>query len=174
MLEATDHDEAWSLSTPDYQEWLDRVEKQRGPSFDDVANVRVGIKTTADEVFIRDDWDSLPSGLQPEAELLRPLITHVETERWIPARPKRTVLYTHTVENGRRVAIRLKNYPRAGAYLESHRERLAGRNYVVEAGRQWYEIWVPHNPTDWARPKIASADISERPRFCFDSQRRNR
>jgi tRNA1(Val) A37 N6-methylase TrmN6 len=169
VLEATDYDEAWSLSTPDYQEWLDRVEKQRGSSFDDVANVRVGIKTTADEVFIRDDWESLPSGLQPEAELLRPLITHVETERWIPARPKRTVLYTHTVENGRRAAIRLKDYPRAGAYLESHRERLAGRNYVVEAGRQWYEIWVPHNPVDWARPKIASADISEGPRFCFDS-----
>jgi len=52
--------------------------------------------------------------------------------------------------------------------LESHRERLAGRNYVVEAGRQWYEIWVPHNPSDWSRPKIASPDISEQPRFCFD------
>ena len=169
VLEATDHDEAWSLSTSDYREWLDRVQKQRGPSFDDVANVRVGIKTTADEVFIRDDWESLPSGLQPEAELLRPLITHVETECWIPAFPKRKVLYTHTVENGKRVPIRLKDCPRARAYLESHKKRLAGRRYVVEAGRQWYEIWVPHNPIDWARPKIASADISERPRFCFDS-----
>ena len=168
VLEATDDDEAWSLSTSDYQEWLDRVETQRRYSFDDVANIRVGIKTTADEVFIRDDWESLPKRLQPEAELLRPLITHIETERWIPTAPKRKVLYTHTVENGKRVPIRLKDYPRARAYLESHKERLSSRRYVIEAGRQWYEIWVPHNPSDWSRPKIASPDISEEPRFCFD------
>ena len=73
-----------------------------------MANIRVGIKTTADEVFIRDDWESLPPRLQPEAELLHPLITHVETERWTPTAPNRKVLYTHTVENGKRVAIDLK------------------------------------------------------------------
>jgi len=45
---------------------------------------------------------------------------------------------------------------------------LSSRRYVIEAGRQWYEIWVPHNPNDWTRPKIASPDICEEPRFCFD------
>jgi methylase of polypeptide subunit release factors len=168
VLEATDNDEVWSLSTSDYQEWLDRVEIQRRYSFDDVANIRVGIKTTADEVFIRDDWESLPKKLQPEAELLRPLITHIETERWVATYPKRKVLYTHTVENDKRIPIRLEEYPRAKTYLESHKERLSSRKYVIEAGRQWYEIWVPHNPSDWSRPKIASPDISEQPRFCFD------
>jgi methylase of polypeptide subunit release factors len=168
VLEATDNDEAWSLSTSDYQEWLDRVERQRRYSFDDVAYIRVGVKTTADDVFIRDDWESLPKNLQPEVELLRPLITHIETERWTPTYPKRKVLYTHTVENGKRVPIRLKDYPRARAYLESHKARLSSRKYVIAAGRQWYEIWVPHNPRDWSRPKIASPDISEEPRFCFD------
>ncbi len=133
-----------------------------------MANIRVGIKTTADEVFIRDDWESLPRRLQPEAELLHPLLTHIETKRWIPASPKRKVLYTHALENGKRTAIRLKDYPRARAYLESHKERLSSRRYVIEAGRQWYELWVPHNPLDWTRPKIASPDISEEPRFCFD------
>lgn len=168
VLGATGDSETWSLSTSDYQEWLDRVETRRGHLFDDVANIRVGVKTTADEVFIRDDWDSLPRELQPEAELLRPLITHIETERWIPTAPKRKVLYTHTVEDGKRVPIKLDDYPRAGAYLESHKERLSSRAYVIEAGRKWYEIWVPHNPNDWRRWKIASPDISEVPRFCFD------
>ncbi len=168
VLEATDHDDTWSLSTSDYREWLDRVETQRHYTFDDVANIRVGIKTTADEVFIRDDWESLPKKMQPEAELLWPLITHIETERWIPSVPKRRVLYTHTLENGKRLPIRLEDYPKARAYLEGHRERLSSRRYVIEAGRQWYEIWVPHNPMDWSRPKIASPDISEEPRFCFE------
>jgi len=169
VLEASGDDETWSLSTSDYQEWLKRVERHRCYSFDDVAHIRVGVKTTADEVFIRGDWESLPSELQPEAELLRPLITHIETERGIPASPGRRVLYTHAVENGKRVAIRLKNYPKARAYLESHKERLSGRKYVIEAGRQWHEIWVPHNPADWIKLKIVFPDISEEPRFCFDS-----
>ncbi len=168
VLEATDDDDAWSLSTSDYQEWLDRVGAHQAYSFDDVANIRVGIKTTADDVFIRDDWESLPTRLQPESELLRPLLTHVETERWIPNIPSRRVLYMHTVEGGKRTPIRLKDYPRARAYLESHKERLSSRKYVIDAGRQWYEIWVPHNPSDWSRPKIASPDIAEEPRFCFD------
>ncbi|MGA2031490.1 MAG: N-6 DNA methylase [Thermoguttaceae bacterium] len=168
VLEAADDDEPWSLSTADYREWLDRLQRQRRCAFDDVANIRVGIKTTADEVFIRDDWESLPERLQPEAELLRPLITHLETQRWIPTAPQRKVLYTHAVQSGKRVPIRLEDYPRARAYLESHKERLSGRRYVLAAGRQWYEIWVPQNPRDWSKPKIAFSDISEQPRFCLD------
>ena len=140
----------------------------RGYSFDDVANIRVGIKTTADEVFIRDDWESLPSRLQPEAELLRPLITHVETERWIPTAPDAEGAL-HAYGRERQANCHpTERISRARAYLESHKERLSGRKYVIEAGRQWYEIWVPHNPSDWSRPKIASPDISEEPRFCFD------
>jgi hypothetical protein len=40
---------------------------------------------------------------------------------------------------------------------------------VIEAGRQWYEIWVPHHPADWAQPKIVFPDIAEEPRFFLDS-----
>ncbi len=43
------------------------------------------------------------------------------------------------------------------------------RKYVTEAGRQWYEIWVPHNPMHWAKPKIVFPDIAEEPRFFLDS-----
>jgi hypothetical protein len=39
---------------------------------------------------------------------------------------------------------------------------------VIEGGREWYEIWVPHHPDDWSKPKIAYPDICEHPRFYFD------
>lgn len=170
VLQTTgDDQDAWSLSTADYRAWLSQVDSRRSYWFQDVATIRVGIKTTADEVFIREDWGSLPAGMQPEAELLRPLITHHETERWIPASPRRKVLYPHIVENGERIAVRLKDYPRAAAYLESHKTRLSQRRYLIESGRKWHEIWVPQNPNDWARPKIVSPDICESSRFCFDS-----
>jgi hypothetical protein len=75
--------EAWSLSTAGNRQWLKSVEAHQRYCFDDVARIRVGIKTTADEVFIRDDWESLPADRQPEDELLRPLATHLTAGRWV-------------------------------------------------------------------------------------------
>jgi hypothetical protein len=128
----------------------------------------VGIKTTADSVFIRDDWGTLPSAIRPEPKLLHPLLTHHVASKWRTALPTgmRQVLYPQTNRGKRMVAIDLDSYPRARAYLELHRERLAGRAYIVRAGRAWYEIWVTQNPADWAQPKLVLPDIAERPR-CF-------
>jgi adenine-specific DNA-methyltransferase len=56
---------AWSLSHPRIASWLERVEAHTARTFADVAKIRVGIKTTCDRVFIRDDWAELPSDLRP-------------------------------------------------------------------------------------------------------------
>jgi hypothetical protein len=45
---------------------------------------------------------------------------------------------------------------------------LESRAYVADAGREWFEIWVPQNPADWAKPKIIFPDIAEFPRFWLD------
>jgi hypothetical protein len=139
------------------------------------ATVRVGIKTTADDVFIRSDWDTLPLNLRPEPELLHPLLRHEDACLWALPReiqPTARILYPHEVVDGCRRAIDLHHYPRAKAYLELHRERLQRRHYVVEAGRQWYEIWVPQDPQAWAAPKIVFPDISPEPRFYLDLEGR--
>lgn len=60
-------------------------------------------------------------------------------------------------------------FPKAMAYLLGHEERLRGRKYVVEGGRQWFEIWVPQRPALWAQPKIVFPDISEEARFALDT-----
>ncbi|HUQ72036.1 MAG TPA: TaqI-like C-terminal specificity domain-containing protein [Planctomycetaceae bacterium] len=139
-------------------------------TFEDVAQVRVGIKTTADEVFLREEWNSLPAECQPEPELIRPLIRHFDARRWVgPAVCRQSVLYPHAMVSGKRTAVDLSGYPRARAYFERHYERLNRRSYVIDGGRKWYEIWVPHLPDDWQRPKIVFPDISEQPRFFLDA-----
>jgi len=160
----------WSLSSSSTRAWLSAIHKRRATTFGSVAQVRVGIKTTADTVFIRDDWDSLPERIRPEPELLRPLITHHVAARWQPLEPnKRKVLYPYEEgPGGERRTVDLARFPRALAYLEEHRERLESRRYVIEAGRQWFEIWVPQQPRDWAMPKVVYPDISEKPRFFLD------
>ena len=134
----------------------------------DVGKIRVGVKTTADPVFIRSDWIGLGDDEMPESELLRPLITHREVAAWEVTAGPQQILYPHFDREGKSAAIDLADYPGAATYLEKHRSRLEGRKYVTDAGRNWYEIWVPQKPALWAQPKIVFPDIAESPRFAVD------
>lgn len=135
-----------------------------------LAKIRVGIKTTADSVFIRDDWGSLPAELQPERELLRPLLTHHVAERWRARASRKTILYPYESHGDRTVPVDLNRYPRTSAYLASHSDRLSAREYVTASGRQWFEIWVPQRAHLWTGPKVVFPDISEVPRFLVDTE----
>ena len=168
LLTSEDNAQPWMMSNRRIDSWLATVKAHAGGDFADVAKVCVGIKTTADEVFVRDDWEALPEADRPEEQLLHPLVTHHVATRWrlpkTPA-PAKRVLYPYWLESMTRVPVDLANYPRARRYLLNHRQRLEARNYVIESGRQWYEIWVPQRPADWSVPKIAFPDISETSKF---------
>lgn len=171
LLSQASPDRPWNLTSPGGARWLAAVRNKAAGCLRDVGPIRVGIKTTADAVFIRETWDDIPEDFRPEPDLLHPLLTHRVAERWSAhsaAGTGRRVLYPHTTVNGRRRAVDLSSHPKAGAYLEQHRERLEGREYVRKSGRAWYEIWVPQRPEAWAAPKLVWPDISEQPRFFLD------
>lgn len=161
-------DDIWRIATNTGDEWLRFVADKTWKTFGDLGKIRVGVKTCADKIFIRSDWDSLPESQQPE--LLRPLTTHHIAGRFRSIRPQkaREILYPHEVVQGQRQPVDLAGYPHSRAYLESHRAALEGRTYVLEAGRRWYEIWVPQDPAAWSAPKLVFRDISERPTFWID------
>jgi len=160
--------DVWRLSNPEKDAWLRCVDEHTGLRFADVGKIRVGVKTTADKVFIRSDWNELPDNEQPE--LLRPLVTHHAARRFKAkhVEQRRSILYTHCMEEGRKVPVDLSQYPRAAKYLEGHRKQLEGRKYVRDAGRQWFEIWVPQDPSAWGKPKLVFRDISKEPTFWMD------
>jgi methylase of polypeptide subunit release factors len=166
-------DEPWSMVTSNETAWLEVVNGHTTLRISDVAKVRVGVKTTADEVFIRTNWNSLPEEIRPEEQLLHILLSQDNAVRWVLNKehmPLRRVLYTHTIKDGKRVAIDLARYPRAAAYFEQHRERLSRRTYITKAKRNWYEIWVPQHPSLWVRSKIVFPDISAQPKFYYDDR----
>lgn len=160
----------WRIATKQTENWLSQVEKRTWRVFSDIGKIRVGVKTTADKVFIRSDWEGLPEDQRPESELLLPLITHHHANQIKAVPPKRSqrILYPHQMVEGKRVAVDIAKYPRAARYLAEHREVLEGRKYVIEAGRKWYEIWVPQDPGAWSQPKVVFRDISEHPTFWMD------
>jgi len=163
-----DTSSVWRMATVEKDEWLSLVRSRTFARFADLGKIRVGVKTTADSVFIRDDWHTLADNMQPE--VLRPLATHHVARRYRALAPvaAKHILYTHEARGGRRAAIDLTQYPRTCAYLETHRAQLKRRRYVIEAGRQWYEIWVPQDPAAWSRPKLVFPDISAEPVFWID------
>lgn len=161
----------WRLTSATGSRWTAAVKRHAAGRFGDLGPIRVGIKTTADKVFIRASWDDLPEELRPEQELVHPLLTHRVAARWRAhesVQGARYVLYPHEVRGGPRRPVDLARFPRAAAYLALHRERLEGREYVRRAGRAWYEIWVPQQPDAWAPPKLVWPDISDRPKFFLD------
>ncbi len=157
----------WRMSRPTLDTWLAGVADHTWRSFGEVARIRVGIKTTADRVFISDRWhEARPC---PEPELLLDLITHRDLAPWRIARTRDTrVLYPYDTAATRRTPVDLAEFPGAEAYLRTHEPTLAGRRYVLDSGRDWFEIWVPQRPHLWRTPKLVFPDISERPRFALD------
>lgn len=158
----------WNPMDKESKARFDILRRSDTSALGDLGKIRVGVKTTADPVFIRSDWSDLSEAHRPEEELLRPLLTHHDIDRWSANLGSRKILYPHKDTNGRATAIDLDDFPRTATYLEQHRDRLEGRSYVIEAGRKWFEIWVPQKPALWALPKIVFPDIAESPRFAFD------
>lgn len=151
----------WRLGSDAVDAWLSKVKLKTWGTFRTIGKVRVGVKTTADKVFLPKTWER-------QLELLRPVTTHHVGRRFQSLPLTRQILYPHEVADGRKRAIPLEAYPDTRTYLEAHRDVLEARTYVIEAGREWYEIWVPQNPAAWRQPKLVFRDISEKPTFWMD------
>ena len=166
-----DPEGVWRIATQATDQWLATVEANTWGTFRRIGKIRVGVKSTADKVFIRNDWDDLLDG---RPELLRPLITRHCARRFkadVPAKAKhiKEILYPHEVTERGRGPVDLSLYPKAARYLEQHRDTLEARTYVIEAGRRWYELWVPQDPAAWPSPKLVFPDISDKPIFWIDT-----
>lgn len=164
-IQSVEKNALWTINSNENSKWLARVESNTWMHFSDIGKVRVGIKTTADNVFIGNNWINEKADL----ELLRPLITHRNAGQIVAnSETNWKVLYTHQVLGGKTTAIDIEDYPKSKKYLLCHYEQLSKRQYLIKAKRNWYEIWVPQNPDSWNHKKIVFRDISEKPEFWLD------
>ncbi|MEY3239753.1 MAG: hypothetical protein RIR11_1191 [Bacteroidota bacterium] len=160
----------WELLSDIEANWVNTIDKNSKNKVEDFFKVRVGIKTTADSVFIRDDWGDLGDAA-PENEVLKDLISQENIEEWKCSENKKLkILYPHYSRDGVKHTIDISQYPKASKYLNKYKDQLSARKYLIDAGRKWYEIWVPHKPNYWSLPKLVFPDISLYPRFYFDQE----
>ncbi|MCY4475148.1 MAG: N-6 DNA methylase [Chloroflexi bacterium] len=156
----------WRMANNASETWLATVVKHSWGTFKDIGKVRVGVKTCADKIFVRSDWDDMPA----PPELLRQLTTHHSARSYKPVEilPKKSILYPHESVSEVRKPVDISSFPNSRTYLESHREVLEGRTYLTNSGRKWFEIWVPHDPLHWEKPKLIFRDIAQDPTFWID------
>lgn len=159
---------SWELLSDSESLWVNTIDNNAYCLVGDLFKVRVGIKTTADKVFISDEWHKLGAE-KPEESLLKNLISQENIDRWgTTAKATLQILYPHYNKDGNKTTIDLEQFPKAKKYFEKFESKLKERKYLIDAGRKWYEIWVPHNPGFWNLPKLVFPDISLSPRFYFD------
>ncbi|MCK9401311.1 MAG: N-6 DNA methylase [Bacteroidales bacterium] len=158
----------WEMLSINESDWVSKIDNAAKNRVEDFFKVKVGIKSTADKVFISDKWEELKAD-KPEDELLKDLISQENVEPWNATDNfKLKVLYPHVSVNGEKQTVDIEKYPKAKNYFLQHEEKLKARKYLIEAGRQWFELWVPHRPDQWKYPKLVFPDISLKPRFYFD------
>ncbi len=135
--------------------------------------ISVGLKTTADNVFIKPMTLEFVERSGLEREVVFPVLESHNVRRWrCHWSPEQDlyVLYPHQEQEGKVIPIWLNRYPNVQRYLLSHRNQLEARAYLKESGRQWYEIWVHQSPADFKQLKLVVPDIATRNSFALDDQ----
>jgi adenine-specific DNA-methyltransferase len=135
--------------------------------------ISVGLKTTADSVFIKPMTQDFIRERDFESQLIFPLLESHNVERWRcrwDPEGDLFVLYPHIERNGKVIPVTLDSYPNVKRYLESNRTQLQSRTYLAESDRRWFEIWVHQSPADFRQRKIITPDISTHNRFALDDR----
>lgn len=134
----------WEMFSGSESQWVSKIDTAAKNKVEDFFKVRVGIKSTADKVFISDKWDDL-GDRKPEDELLKDLLSQENIQPWNATDDvKLKVIYPHYSIKGVKQTVDIDKYPKAKNYFLLHEEKLKSRKYLIDAGRQWFELWVPH------------------------------
>ncbi len=156
--------ELWTLTSTKSNSLISTIEKNSSSKVLDFFKVRVGIKSCADDVFFTTSFTKE----RPEDIWFREMISQENIQQGTIKHPLQRVLYPHYDNNGKRAVYDIFQYPKAMSFFMTHEEKLRSRKYLIKAKRNWYEYWVPQNPTLWKYPKLVWADISSEPRFAID------
>ena len=150
----------WGVVNDQTKLFDNKIKKNTYCHFGDVAKSKVGVKTTADNVFLINNEQIKKFNI--ENKLVKNLIIHKNIQKWkCNSTVYKKILYPYESFKGSKKVIDLNKYVNAKKYLKSHYKQLNARSYISKSNKKWYEIWVPHNPEDWKRDKIVFKDISE-------------
>lgn len=158
--------EPWAINTNNEMTYIDHINKKKFCNLSEWANVKVGIKTTADKVFIQKKIEDFNI---KNCDLIHPMIFSKNTSKWCRKKePERFILYPYILNSETQSTIDINKYPEVKKYLMKNEDILKKRKYFETSKKDWFEIWVCHNLIDFYKPKIVVPDISSESKFLYD------
>lgn len=160
--------EAWVILPPTEAAIRERMNTL--PKLKEFVDVKQGIVTGADDIFIVDAKDA-PKDEQ--GSLFIPLLADREMQGYsVPRRTAKRV-FVPFWEGGKidEKTIR-KDFPVTWKYLSNHRKRLESRKSLAAYKKQWWEPMWPREPLSLQRPKLVTPHLIIMPRFALDERGR--
>jgi Eco57I restriction-modification methylase len=181
----------WDVATTDRAAAVfDRLRRDFPVRLADVADIFVGVQTSADKVFFVTDFALAGDGVDfvdqdgaqwtIEAAITRPALLDRSLEPHLSRpRPDARAIFPYTIEIGatgraRAVLIpperMLAEYPKAWAYLSAHKHRLVppARSPSPYRPEGWYCYGRSQSLTKLDGDKIIVRVLSREPQYCFD------
>ena len=153
----------WFILPPSEAAVRDRLESL--PRLRDVLDVKQGMITGADDVFILDS-SMVPADKEG---LFIPLLADREMKAYgVPRRTGRRVFFPFWKGEKINEQTLRKEFPTTWRYLCIHKKQLEGRSSLARYGKEWWEPMWPREPGTIQRPKIVTPHLVITPRFGLD------
>lgn len=182
------NDEAWTFGQEDVRALFARIKDEVPARLETLANIEVGVQTSADEIYFlrptRSDDDYIwiewnEREWQIERGILRPCLHDARLEAFGQPVANACMIFPYelvTTPKGKLRARLLQpdemaaDYPHCMEYLSARRGTLEGRNIVGGAAdeRQFYQYGRSQSLTKFDSPKIILPVLSREPRYAYD------
>ncbi|MBI2303598.1 MAG: N-6 DNA methylase [Chloroflexi bacterium] len=160
----------WTFVSPSARSVIEAVKAGRVDRLGElVEGINEGVVTGANSVFVVPSQVAAQLGL--EEALLRPAIQGRHVERWYLEELTHLMIYPYSLLNGKSVALEETDlsalYPKVYGYLQSKRDKLAGRHYFESSGKAWFELWNERSYDKQAVSKIVCQEIASESKFAL-------
>ncbi len=146
------------------QERLHGIKTELG----DVANIFVGLQTSADKIFV------LPIDTDIERSLTRPFLQTGDLTAYTPPQASALMLFPYDLSAGTAelipAAVMEKKYPKGWAHLCGHREALMNRERGKWRHANWYAFGRSQNLTIMGEPKLIIQVTARKPTVLLDTE----
>jgi type I restriction-modification system DNA methylase subunit len=181
-------EEAWQFADGAAKDLFDRVRTNFPKTLGVVAEIFVGVQTSADDVYIvrakseTDDtitvhWNG--SDWLIERGILRPCLHDVTIQAYSRPTANSWMIFPYKLvrnNHGKTIAQLIqpkdfrRDFPNCFAYLEARSGELAGRSVTggIATERQWYQYGRSQSLTKFDSPKIVLPILSLEARYAYD------
>lgn len=160
-------DESWSFLNEEEKELFGNLGNNTKFILDDIAEIFVGLQTSADDIFIINPIDSNAKEIKfkdqqgktwtIEKEILRPAILDLSINALSKFSFNRWMIFPYRLENDKvtllKESVFKKHYPKAYAYFAANKTRLSERHFS-NANPIWYQFGRSQSLQKFTEPKI--------------------